>query len=98
MFKKLADKIFKKDTSKSSSDGFFLNVRCNECREQFHLFINKSWELMQNFEKSGSVTYSLQKEIFGVGCNNRIRVNMQFDSGKNLKSRQIENGEFIEDE
>ena len=97
MFKKLADKIFRKDTSKSSSDGFFLNVRCNECQEQFHLFINKSWELMQNFEKNGSVTYSLQKEIFGVGCNNRIRVKMQFDSGKNLKSRQIENGEFIED-
>ena len=97
MFKKLADKIFKKDTAKSSSDGFFLNVRCNECREQFHLFINKSWELMQNFDKNGSVTYSLQKEIFGVGCNNRIRVRMQFDSGKNLKSKQIENGEFIED-
>jgi len=53
---------------------------------------------MQNFEKNGSVTYSLQKEIFGVGCNNRIRVKMQFDSGKNMKSRQIENGEFIEDE
>ena len=97
MFKKLADKIFKKDTSKSSSGGFFLNVRCNECREQFHLFINKSWELMHNFEENGSVTYSLQKEIFGVGCKNRIRVKMKFDSGKNLKSRQIENGEFISD-
>ena len=97
MFKKLADKIFKKDTSKSSSDGFFLNVRCNECREQFHLFINKSWELMQNFEKTGGVTYVLQKEIFGAGCKNRIRVKMQFDGEKNLQSRQIENGEFIED-
>ena len=64
MFKKLADKIFRKDSHKASSDGFFLN---------------------------------LQKEIFGVGCKNRIRVKMQFDSGKNLKSRQIENGEFIED-
>jgi len=97
MFKKLADKIFRKDSSKSSSDGFFLNVRCNECGEQFNLFIHKSWELMQNFEKTGGVTYTLQKEIFGVGCKNRIRVNMHFDSGKNLKSRQIENGEFIED-
>jgi len=96
MFKKLADKIFRKDSSKSSSDGFFLNVRCNECGEQFNLFIHKSWELMQNFEKNGGVTYTLQKEIFGVGCKNRIRVNMHFDSGKNLKSRQIENGEFIE--
>ena len=52
---------------------------------------------MQNFEKNGSVTYSLQKEIFGVGCKNRICVKMKFDSGKNLTSRQIENGEFIAD-
>ena len=97
MFKKLADKIFSKKASTSSSDGFFLNVRCSECQEQFRLFIYKSWELMQNFEKNGRVTYTLQKEIYGVGCKNRIRVNMQFDSGKNLKFRQIENGEFIED-
>ena len=96
MFKKLASKILGKKTAKSSSEGFFLDVRCNKCHEQFHLFINKSWELMQNFEENGSVTYSLQKDILGVGCNNRIHVNMQFDSGKNLQSRQIENGEFIE--
>ena len=97
MIKKLVGKIIGKDTSKSSSDGFFLNVRCNDCQEQFHLFINKSWELMQNFEKDGGVTYTLQKEIFGVGCKNRIHVKMQFDGGKNLQSKQIENGEFIED-
>ena len=97
MLKKLTAKIFRKGSPKTASDGFFLNVRCNECQEQFHLFINKSWELMQNFEENGSVTYSLQKEIFGIGCKNRIQVKMQFDSGKNLKSRQIENGEFIED-
>lgn len=97
MLKKLAAKIFGQKTTKSSSDGFFLNVRCSECEEEFHLFINKSWDLMQNFEKNGSVTYSLKKEIFGVGCRNRILVTMEFDSGKNLTTRQIENGEFIAD-
>ena len=97
MFKKLTEKLLGKGSSKPASDGFFLNVRCSECGEQFHLFINKSWELMQNFEKSGSVTYSLKKEIFGVGCKNRVHVEMQFDSGKNLISKQIENGAFIGD-
>ncbi len=97
MFKKLTEKIFGKETPKSSSEGFFLNVRCIKCQEEFHLYINKSWELMQNFEENGSVTYSLQKEIFGIGCKNRIQVRMQFDSGKNLKSREIENGKFIDD-
>ena len=97
MFKKLAEKLFSKGESEPSSDGFFLNVRCNECGEQFNLFINKSYELMQNFESDGSVTYALKKEIYGVGCSNRIHVNMTFDSSKKMVSRKIENGEFIEE-
>ena len=97
MFKKLAGKIFGKDNSQTSSDGFFLNVRCSECDDKFHLFIHKSWELSQNFEEDGSVTYFLKKKIFGVGCPNRIQVEMKFDSNKNLISRQIENGEFMEE-
>ena len=96
MFKKLAGKLFGKDTSEPSSDGFFLHVRCSECGEQFNLYINKSYELMQNFEKDGSVTYFLKKEVYGVGCKNRIYVNMTFDGSKRLVSREIENGEFIE--
>ena len=97
MLKKLAGKIFGKDTSHPSADGFFLDVRCSECDDKFHLFINKSWELSQNFEEDGRVTYFLKKKIYGVGCPNRIQVEMKFDSNKNLISRQIENGEFIED-
>ena len=96
MFKKLVGNIFTKKNS-SSPDGFFLNVRCSRCEDKFHLFIHKSWDLSQNFEKDGSVTYFLKKKIFGVGCPNRIQVEMKFDSNKNLVSKQIENGEFIED-
>ena len=51
---------------------------------------------MQNFEENDSVTYTLKKEVFGVGCNNRIQVNMKFDGGKKLVSKEIKNGEFIE--
>lgn len=97
MFKKLAGKIFGKDNSQTSSDGFFLNVRCSECDDKFHLFIHKSWELSQNFEEDGSVTYFLKKKIFGVGCPNQIFVDMKFDSNKSLISKQIENGEFLDD-
>jgi len=97
MFKKLTAKLFGNATSPASADGFFLNVRCSECDDKFHLFIHKSWELSQNFEKDGSVTYFLNKEIFGVGCPNRIHVEMKFDRNKNPVSRQIENGEFIDD-
>ena len=97
MFKKLLGDIFAKDGPGPASDGFLLKVRCNECGDKFRLFIHKSLELSQNFEKDGSVTYFLKKKIFGVGCPNQITVDMKFDSGKNLVSRQIENGEFIDD-
>ena len=53
---------------------------------------------MQNFETEGSVTYfTLKKEVYGVGCKNRIYVNMTFDGSKRLVSREIENGEYIEE-
>ena len=97
MFKKLAEKLFGRGNSEPSTDGFFLNVRCSECAEQFNLFINKSYELMQNFATDGSVNYTLKKEIYGVGCKNRIYVNMKFDGGKKLLSREIKNGEYIEE-
>ncbi len=98
MLKKLADKLFGKGTPAPSTDGFFLHVRCSECGEQFNLFINKSYELMQNFAKDGSVTYFLKKEVYGVGCKNRIYVNMTFDGSKRLVSREIEHGEYIKED
>ena len=96
MFRKFAKKLFSKDTSQPAADGFFLDVRCNQCGEEFHLFINKSWDLMQNFGENGTVTYSLKKKVIGAGCRNVIEVNMEFDGNKKLMSRKIENGEFIE--
>jgi len=96
MLKKLTEKLFKKDAARTPADGFFLSVRCTGCGEQFKLFVNKSWDLMQNFQENGQVTYCLKKEIIGVGCKNRIYVTMQFDHRKELLSKEIENGEFIE--
>ena len=97
MFKKIFTKLLAKDHARpAASDGFFLDVRCSECDDKFHLFIHKSLELSQNFEEDGRVTYFLKKTIFAVGCPNRIHVDMKFDSSKNLVSRHIENGEFID--
>jgi hypothetical protein len=98
VLKKIAGMLFGKDNSEPSADGFFLKVRCSECGEQFNLFINKSYELMQNFEADGRVTYALKKVIYGVGCRNRIHVSMKFNSQKKLLTKEIENGEYIEDD
>ena len=98
MFKKLADKLFGTESAPHRPDGFFLNVRCSECGEEFSLFVNKQFELIQNFHEDGGLDYVLKKEIYGMGCRNHIHVTMQFDGQKNLESRKIENGEFIDED
>ena len=96
MFKKIAKKLFGGSSIPGLSGGFFLNVRCNVCGEEFHLFINTSTDLFQNFDAQGGLSYSLKKEIVGVHCRNLIQVRMEFDGAKKLLEKEIENGEFIE--
>ncbi len=96
MLKGLAKKLFGGGPSREPPEGFFLNVRCDTCGETFNLFVNKSTDLAQNFDERGGVTYFMNKEIIGSGCRSLIHVRMEFDGGKNLVSRKIENGEFIE--
>jgi hypothetical protein len=97
MFKRLARKLFGASPRGQSQEGFFLNVRCSACGEVFHLFIHKTTDLVQNFDERGGVTYSLKKDIVGGACRNVIRVRMEFDGSKKPVSREIENGEFVEE-
>ncbi len=97
MFKKLGKRLFGGERA-SSADGFFLRVRCDACGETFNLFVSKTTDLAQDFTEGGGVTYFLQKEIIGARCKNLIHVRMEFDGGKKLISRQIENGAFIDDQ
>ena len=96
MLKGLVKRLFGGGSPVQSPEGFFLNARCTACGEVFNLFINKSTDLAQNFDERGGVTYSLSKEIIGSRCRNLIHVKMEFDGAKNLVSREIKNGEFIE--
>ena len=96
MLKKLK-KLFGGGLSIPSQNGFFLKIRCKECDETFNLFINKSTDLMQDFDEDGNATYTLNKEIIGSRCRNLIHVHMTFDGSKKMLSKSIEKGEFIEE-
>jgi hypothetical protein len=96
MFKKLSKKLFGNSSEKPSGDGFFLDVCCNTCGEEFHLFVHTSHELFPHYHEDDSITYSLKKEIIGSGCRNKIQVTMEFDAAKRMKSREIQNGKFLE--
>jgi hypothetical protein len=96
VFKRLKKRL-SGGVSSRSTEGFFLRVRCSACGEVFNLFINKSTDLSQRFLEGGGVSYFLSKEIIGGYCRNTIRVRMEFDGSKRLLSREIENGEFIDE-
>ena len=96
MLKSFFKKIIGGGTGGVSASGFFLDVQCSQCGEPFHLFVNKSTDLAQDFDEDGELTYFLNKEIIGSNCRNLIRVHMKFDGAKKLVSRNIENGEFSE--
>ena len=96
MLKGLTKRIFGRGSPAATAEGFFLSVRCTACGETFRLFINKLTDLAQEFDQRGGVTYCLKKEIIGARCRNLIHVKMEFDANRNLVSRNIENGEFIE--
>ncbi len=95
MLKGLVKRLFGGGSHVQSPEGFFLNARCTACGEVFNLFINKSTDLLQNFEDQGTAGYSLKKEIIGGGCQNRIIVNMEFDRSKKVVSEKIEHVSFI---
>ena len=97
MFKKIAKKLFGGSSIPGLSAGFFLNVRCSVCGEEFHLFINTSTDLLQQFDAQGGLSYSLKKEVVGGHCRNLIQVRMEFDGARKLLKKEIENGEFIQE-
>lgn len=99
MLKKLFGTLFgaaPTSPAAGSADGFFLDVRCGECGETFHLFINTSHDLFQEFQPDGSVTYRLKKRIIGTGCRNQMQVLITFDRNKRETHREIEGGAFID--
>lgn len=96
MLKKIVKILFGGGPSSTRPEGFFLRVRCDRCAEEFHLFINKSTDLTQEFDENETLYYRLNKEIIGANCRNLIHVKMTFDGTKNPVSREIENGSFID--
>jgi hypothetical protein len=97
MLKNIIKKLFGGTGPRPSANGFFLNVRCADCGETFKLFVNTTTDLFQDFDEDGNAIYRLNKEIIGSNCRNLIQVTMEFDGAKNLKSKKIDRGEFMDE-
>ena len=95
MLKKIMDFFFS-STPATSKHGFFLQVRCGKCDEEFNLFIDLNTGLAQKFDSRDRISYFLNKEIVGSHCPNRMQVRMDFNQKRKLLSRSIDGGEFLD--
>ncbi len=77
-----------------TSEAVFIYSQCDKCRETFRNRIDKSYDLMMDYEDDGPA-YRTRKELIGSRCRNRIILALEFDAQKRLSAKSAENGQFI---
>ena len=77
-----------------TSEAIFIYSQCDACHEKFRNRIDKSYDLMMNYEDTGPA-YRARKELIGSRCRNRVILNLEFDPQKRLLAKSAENGTFI---
>ncbi len=83
----------------SDRDGLYLYVRCGRCGDVVRVRVNLANELQQEFSDSGGISgYALRKVVVDATCFRPMPVDMTFDAGRRELSREIEGGQFVDQE
>lgn len=90
LFSGKGDKGWKDETS----EAIFIYSQCDKCQEKFRNRIDKSYDLIMNYEENGPA-YRTRKELIGSRCRNRVILNLEFDAQKRLIAKTVENGQLI---
>ena len=95
-FKKIAQMV----SPPSESNAYWVYAKCNRCGENLSARINMSNDLSIKYgEKEKEDKYFCRKVIMGSGqCFQRIEVELTFDKNRNLLNREIQGGQFIDEE
>jgi hypothetical protein len=97
MFKKLSS-LFA-GAGKADSDAFWIAVKCNRCGEVTQTRIDLRNDLSIEYDEAGGLpTYFCRKVLMGEAghCFQRMEVELTFDANRNLVSREVSGGQFIE--
>lgn len=90
-----------------SSPALCLHLKCARCGEIIRARVEKAYELEAEYEPTNGhvyeegeeprpTGYALHKELVGAGCQNLVHVTMRLDACRNVTSRAIDGGEFLE--
>ena len=81
-------------------NAMFLYVRCTRCRDVVRVRVNMANEPAQEFAEGGDTVngYVLNKTVVDSKCFRPIPVTIRFDSRRREQGREIEGGEFVDQE
>ena len=94
-FKGLA-KLFS-TSGKIEEMAYWVTVKCNRCGEVIRARVDLRNEVSLEYQEGGGASFFCRKVLMGEGrCFQRIEVELTFDANRNLASREISGGEFVE--
>ncbi len=97
LFKKLSS-LFS-GVGKADSDALWIAVKCKRCGEVTRARIDLRNDLSIEYGEAGGLpTYFCRKVLMGEGghCFQRMEVELTFDANRNVVSREVSGGQFVE--
>lgn len=97
LFKSLGN-IFR-SAAKPATPFYTLQVRCMRCGEEIQAQVNLHNDLSPSYDDEQTSYYCRKVLIGDQGlCFQRIEVELKFDANRKLINRQIQGGQFIDEE
>jgi hypothetical protein len=87
------------EAGQADSGALWIMVKCNRCGELTRARIDLRNDLSVEYVEAGGLpTYFCRKVLIGEGghCFQRMEVELTFDASRNLVSRQVSGGQFVE--
>jgi DNA-directed RNA polymerase subunit N (RpoN/RPB10) len=83
----------------SDGRGMYFYVRCAACGEKIRVRVDTFNDLAQEFDDKDKVSgYTLDKDVMGTRCFRMMHLHIQFDSGKRILDKSVQNGTLVSKE
>lgn len=81
----------------AAKDIIYFDIQCGKCGEKMKVVVNKNTDLQDQYLDEGErgVAYTLRKEAMDDKCFSLMTITADFDSDRNLLSKDIAGGKFI---
>ena len=96
-FLKKLPKLFS-TPARPDDSAYWVTVKCNRCGETIRTRINLYNDLSADYSEGGEQVYCCRKMLMSEGgrCFQRVEVELKFDAKRQLLSRDISGGTFVE--